>query len=323
MLPPDAAVCQGWTSVLHYLRCSPPSNLASLLLRPELLSLSNTVPLDGVWFVNEDLSSAFCDFVTERVRCEHENLRINRIDRVIVNNARMASYMQSLREEMDSLNRNPVLRPENPISTAFSSGLAALTNKFERIYPAGGDIPQSFPCNIVFAWHVTPPQHVEAVCRDGPRPLRTTDGGYFGAGSYFALEMNYAARYAMMQAPSVNGDYPVILFAVKVANAYVVSPDADYVDDPSLPERWGFSRFYGARPDDARALMPMYNAHFVPVRHCGYTHSRTGEPLPHDTNYQAAVEADATAHELVAYGHEQAIPVAVVWLQVRNAATEN
>ena len=42
-------------------------------------------------------------------------------------------------------------------------------------------------------------RYVEAVCRDGPRPFRTTDGGFFGAGSYFALELEYATRYAMMQ----------------------------------------------------------------------------------------------------------------------------
>ncbi len=40
---------------------------------------------------------------------------------------------------------------------------------------------------------------MEAVCRDGPRAFRTTDGGFFGAGSYFAVELEYATRYAMMQ----------------------------------------------------------------------------------------------------------------------------
>ena len=53
----------------------------------------------------------------------------------------------------------------------------------------------------MFAWHGTPAQHVQAVCRDGPRAFRTTDGGFFGAGcgSYFAVELEYATRYAMMQ----------------------------------------------------------------------------------------------------------------------------
>jgi hypothetical protein len=168
----------------------------------------------------------------------------------------------------------------------------------------------------VFAWHGTPAQYVEAVCRDGPRAFRTTDGGFFGAGSYFAAELEYATRYALMQvrarvmlamvscayilrqAPSASGEYPVILFAVSVACAYVVSPGRDYpADDPSHPELWGFSKFYSADPSRSVALMARYNAHFVPVKFFGRVHCVKGTPLPLDTDYQAAVEG-AGASEL-------------------------
>ena len=37
------------------------------------------------------------------------------------------------------------------------------------------------------------------MCRDGPRAFRTTDGGFFCAGSYFAVELEYATRYAMIR----------------------------------------------------------------------------------------------------------------------------
>ena len=95
----------------------------------------------------------------------------------------------------------------------------------------------------------------------------------------------------MRQAPSASGEYPVILFAVSVACAYVVSPGKDYpADDPSHPELWGFSKFYSADPSRSVALMPRYNAHFVPVKYCGRVHCVTGRPLPLDTDYQAAVE---------------------------------
>ena len=163
-------------------------------------------------------------------------------------------------------------------------------------------------------------RHVEAVCRDGPRAFRTTDGGFFGAGSYFAVELEYATRYAMMQvrtpraprsrpmsfiqwichqAPSASGEYPVILFAVSVASAYVVCPGRDYpADHPDHPELWGFSNFYSANPSRSVALMPRYNAHFVPVKYCGRAHCVTGRPLPLDTDYQAAVEG-AGASELL------------------------
>ena len=96
----------------------------------------------------------------------------------------------------------------------------------------------------------------------------------------------------MKQAPSASGEYAVILFAVSVASAYVVTPSRDYPerDDPSQPARWGFSKFYSPNPNDARALMPRYNAHFVPVKYCGRVHCVTGGPLPLDSDYQAAVE---------------------------------
>ena len=94
-----------------------------------------------------------------------------------------------------------------------------------------------------------------------------------------------------MQAPSASGEYPVILFAVSVASAYVVTPGRDYpADDPSQPQSWGFSKFYSPDPTRSVALMPRYNAHFVPVKYCGRVHCVTGRPLPLDTDYQAAVE---------------------------------
>jgi hypothetical protein len=78
---------------------------------------------------------------------------------------------------------------------------------------------------------------------------------------------------------------------VSVASAYVVTPGTDYpADDPDHPQLWGFSNFYSANPSRSVALMPRYNAHFVPVKYCGRVHCVTGRPLPLDTDYQAAVE---------------------------------
>jgi hypothetical protein len=91
--------------------------------------------------------------------------------------------------------------------------------------------------------------------------------------------------------PSASGEYPVILFAVSVACAYVLSPGRNYpADDPGHPERWGFSSFHSADPNHSVALMPRCNAHFVPVKYCGRVHCVTGKSLPLDSDYQAAVE---------------------------------
>jgi hypothetical protein len=63
----------------------------------------------------------------------------------------------------------------------------------------------------------------------------------------------------LKQAPSANGEYPVILFAVSIASAYVVTPVRDYpADDPSHPELWGFSNFYSPDPSRSVALMPRH-----------------------------------------------------------------
>ena len=86
-----------------------------------------------------------------------------------------------------------------------------------------------------------------------------------------------------------------------------------------------------------QALKPRYDAHFIPVKKTGKNHCVSGKPLPHDADFQAAVEGttahshqytnassiiptqpsgkDATAHELVVGSERQALPVAVVWLK--------
>ena len=60
---------------------------------------------------------------------------------------------------------------------------------------------------------------------------------------------------------------------------------------PATPsDRGSPTSTYSADPNRSVALMPKYNAHFVPVKYCGHVHCVTGMPLPHDTDYQAAVE---------------------------------
>jgi serine/threonine protein kinase len=173
---------------------NPPSTLAALLCQPALSPLPHPLPSGAIQLVDELMASDFSNFVRARVRREHAGMHISRICRVHVGRTRMATYLDWFMRESGSRSSNPMMRPSNPADAAFVSGLKKLKSLFERT-----SLGPSPPCNIVFAWHGTPAQHVEAVCRDGPRAFRTTDGGFFGAGSYFALELEYAARYAMMQ----------------------------------------------------------------------------------------------------------------------------
>jgi len=159
---------------------SQPSTLAALLSQPVLMP-PHSLPSGGIQLVDEAASSDFCSFVRARVRREDAAVRISRISRVLTSRARMATYMDLFMREAGSRSSNPMLRPANPSDAASVAGLSKLKSLFERTC-----LGASPPCNIVFAWHGTPAQYVEAVCRDGPRAFRTTDGGFFGAGSYFA-----------------------------------------------------------------------------------------------------------------------------------------
>lgn len=103
-----------------------------------------------------------------------------------------------------------------------------------------------------------------------------------------------ASPLLLHQPPSASGEYPVILFAVSVASAHVVTLGRDYdLNDPS--QRQGFSKFYSSNPTVSKALMPSRDAHFVPVKYCGKVHCVTGKQLKYDTDYQAVTEgADAS-----------------------------
>jgi hypothetical protein len=168
-------------------------------------------------------------------------------------------------------------------------------------------LPQA---NIIFAWHGCPAEHLQNVLRDGPRALRFTDGGYFSTGSYTAFELDYASRYALLK-PAANGDCTVILFAVFLSSAYIVTHRDYHPDDPSTPLHLrGVSRFYSPDPQHAVALMPRYNAHFIPVKYFGKVHPVTGKPLIVDVDFQAAPEQDATGHELVLQVNSIALSIA-------------
>ena len=149
------------------------------------------------------MTSDFSIFVLHRARQQHPNMRISRICQVMVGGKNYeASYFERFMRETSSRSKNPMLRPANPDNAAFEAGLGKLKSLFEPTV-----LGASPHCNIVFAWHGAPAQHVEAVCRDGPRSFRTTDGGFFGAGSYFAAELEYATRYAMMHVRAPRARY--------------------------------------------------------------------------------------------------------------------
>ncbi|CUE68067.1 protein kinase, putative [Bodo saltans] len=254
-----------------------------------------------------------------RLICTVAGSLSNKVQRVVMvgTDASTANAFVTLHEaEMNSRAVNPALRMQNPKDCASVAGLDRLKQSFIPALTAPSEpLPSA---RLLFAWHGTPHDKVAAVCRDGPRSLRTTDSGYFGAGSYFALEAAYALRYSRPEPTS--GECPVILYAVSVSQAKVITPERDYRrhEDPNTPLLHGFSQYCSGNPNTAVALAPGCDAHFIPVKRYGRTHPLTGRATPRDVDYQAIDESSGTAegHELVLGNHHRCIPIAIVYFKV-------
>jgi WD40 repeat protein len=238
---------------------------------------------------------------------------VERLVMVGVDDAVAGAFVTLHEAEMNSRALNAALRKEKPMDAASVAGIRRLQQSFVPAAAHDGGEPLA---RMLLAWHGTSYSRVVDVCRDGPRSLRTTDCGFFGAGSYFALEADYAEQYTTPD--PVSNECALILFAVSVSEVKCVTPEADYrrMEDARTPQLHGFSRFYSGNRDTAVALAPGYDAHFIPVKHYGRTHPLTGASTPQDVHYQAVDEASGAAefHELVIGSHHRCMPLAVVYL---------
>jgi hypothetical protein len=234
-----------------------------------------------------------------------------RVTRVVpVQHDLASTFLQLHASDGSSRAANPVLRPPNPTDPDSVAALTALKACFADAH--GG------MSRVTLAWHGTAAARLETVASDGPPSLRKTDAGFFGAGSYLALEAAYAARYAKMSPPNAAGECGVILYAVSLSRAVPVTLGRHYKPPGSeaSPYFAGFSDFYSGNAALAPALSPNCDAHFVPVRHCGRRHPKDlAVALPHDVDYQACPEGAAEAHELVLLSHLRCTPVAIVYFQ--------
>jgi hypothetical protein len=187
-------------------------------------------------------------------------------------------------------------------------------NKLKSAFVDRRDSVATARARVLLGWHGTSTENVLKVCRDGPRSRHTTDAGFFGSGSYFALEPSYAEQYCG-PCTSSSGERAVILFAISVSQAKIVTLDLDYQGRES--PLYGFSKFYSGRRDVAIAMDAQHDAHFIPVKRYGFTHPFTGKTTSTNFHYQAAQAGEATAHEIVVRSHHRCIPLAVVMF--RNA----
>jgi len=85
-----------------------------------------------------------------------------------------------------------MLRPSNHTDAACVAGPSKLKSAFERTCLGPSPPLQHRVCLARYA------RAARAGCvpRRHPRAFTTTDGGFVGAGSYFALQLQHATRYA-------------------------------------------------------------------------------------------------------------------------------
>ena len=109
--------------------------------------------------------------------------------------------------------------------------------------------------------------------------LRTTDGGWFGAGAYLTPEAEYAAKYATGeilpngQPYDANKTYCIILCAALVGLTYPITRTTDYITDTTNQN--DISVFHYAYPAPIaghldkrtdKALKAGFDSHFIAVR---------------------------------------------------------
>ncbi|CUI11646.1 protein kinase, putative [Bodo saltans] len=256
-------------------------------------------------------------------RCLGAKFNVGAVTKIVMVYPRthVTSFIAVHNAENHSRLMNSALRLANSPNPDYEAAIHRLKSVFIQS-PAVKN--ENAKARIFFAWHGTEVSAVDRVCEDGPRSLSTTDSGFFGSGSYFALEAWYASRFSK-PSPAHDNERCLILFAVSISQAYVITLDGDYRDEratdqttPPIPEvQTGWPRFYIG--DDVRgrgmALAPKCDAHFIPVKYYGHVHPLTKVPLQHDVDYQAASESEATAHEIVIGSHHRCVPLAVVYFR--------
>ena len=148
-------------------------------------------------------------------------------------------------------------------------------------------------CNTAAMFHGCSLKAALAITRTGAADLRTTDGGFFGAGIYTTPFPEYAATYSTTGSDDAGQRERCMVFAkVAVANTYPITRMTDY-NHPEAPN--AVSKFDYRHPlhfDEAtqqfgpptqrsdKALEPGYDSHFVAIRAPAY--QAVDDPRPSD-----------------------------------------
>lgn len=298
-------------------RFSPFQKYRPHALTPEMLSL---FPSDRLGFHdlrNYDdggVTMAFCHGLCRSggMRNDHggygpvKGFTLDSVDMILHSRDTYIAYEQRA-AKISKLRQTGISFFNHP-ATNFNSQQHAVLNVLKAQYqdlPPGAELGSA---RTFYAYHGPKFETLESVCMNGMISARAMDAGYFGAGCYTTLNIEYAIRYAAGefdvkpgdagQAPgpprklSPDGRIPIILYATCCGQAYPVTPALDY-DNPGA----GHSKYFG------KPMKPGFDAHVICVSH----HDRVGGE---------AVNAEQCQFvELVMDQETQLLAIAVLWFK--------
>eukprot|EP00931_Biecheleriopsis_adriatica_P122616 TRINITY_DN9761_c0_g1_i10.p1 TRINITY_DN9761_c0_g1~~TRINITY_DN9761_c0_g1_i10.p1 ORF type:complete len:350 (-),score=34.99 TRINITY_DN9761_c0_g1_i10:235-1284(-) len=262
--------------------------------------LWQTCSVGGVTMADLPAGSELHDFISHTFHENNGSNRLCKIQLVDVPNA-FSGFSVMTRQLGIGRETTSLLNPSNFTFPEYTAGLDRLKRAF--LTSLDPSVPEH--ANILFTFHGTSHHRVFSVLRNGPRPLRLTDAGFFCAGTYTALEAEYAARYSRMaDADSAGSDgcFVMVLYAAVVGCAYVITRRLDYTGGSG--HGTDYSNFYSCDPKRSVAMLGQYDSHFVPVKYY--------DP---QLDYQACDEAEAQGHELISQSFMQLCPVALVYFR--------
>lgn len=260
-----------------------------------------------------------CQKFVRSLLSRDKNFDQSRIDRILMigsSGETANAFMTLHKHENEGRQSNLNLSVNVDTDEDSQSAVRKLKNSF---VDGGGPDPTTLRARIVLGWYGTAAKNVFEVCRDRPRAFHFTDAGYFGSGSYFALEPSYAEQFCG-EGHGPHEERAVILFAISISQAKMITLGNHYSNDRVRFD--GFSEFYSGDRNTLIGLTRQHDAHFIPVKNYGCVHPVTGvKSNSVNYSYQAAPQKEATAHEIVIGSHHRCIPLAVVVVRGASVST--
>jgi hypothetical protein len=184
---------------------------------------------------------------------------------------------------------------------------AGTLNAFQKYFQERAPGTHPLSVNTFYSFHGTRPEDVSSICENGVIATRTMDEGYFGAGFYSTLNIEYALRYSYGEfdhhehhrRTTQEGRYPVIMFASCVSLAYPITSAHDYSGAQSTTQGRGTQQLqcdWHGKP-----LRTGFDCHVACVSEAG--------------GYHAVDAHEADYVEVVIEQESQMLPIAVMWFR--------